>query len=230
MATQKPISTVSFNSESFLKEKLDNLYKQHIIQAYMYICHKGEDGDKDHIHLRIEPNKRIDPMDLNDLFLEYDPLNPRPRACRPFRFSKEEHWFLYAVHDPQYLKIKYKGGEKGEKLPYKWQDIRANENYDVEIAFIRAKATLDHTTSNMVSRIKEGVTPLELIEQGENVFQVNALYKSMSTNDYSRLQDAFSEMQAKYNQLYQAVNRAGFRMVFDQVTHEPILIKKEDPE
>ena len=48
MATQKPISTISYNSESFLKEKLDIWLSAHIIQAYQYIFHKGEDvvGEK----------------------------------------------------------------------------------------------------------------------------------------------------------------------------------------
>ena len=87
MATQKPISTISYNSELFLKEKLDNWIKAHIIQTYMYICHKGEDGDKDHIHVRIEPNKKLDPMDLQAQLLEYKIGNDKPLGCRPFRPS-----------------------------------------------------------------------------------------------------------------------------------------------
>ena len=46
MATQKPISTISYNTEAFLKEKLESWLAEHLIQAYQYICHKGEDGDK----------------------------------------------------------------------------------------------------------------------------------------------------------------------------------------
>ena len=170
MATQKPISTISYNHEYFLKEKLDNLVKQHIIQNYMYIKHIGEDGDKDHIHLRIEPNKRIDPMDLIDLFKEPVPDNPKPLGIRPFRPSKEEDWILYAVHDPEYLNIKYGGGEKGEKIPYQWQDLVVPEimEHDKEIAYIRAKATLKHTSSNLATRIQNGEHPLNLILEGEN--------------------------------------------------------------
>lgn len=103
MATQKPISTISYNSESFLKEKLDIWVKAHIIQAYQYICHKGEDGDKDHIHLRIEPNKKLDPMDLADELKEFIQGKDKPLGVRPFRPSKEEDWFMYVVHDAEYL-------------------------------------------------------------------------------------------------------------------------------
>lgn len=187
MATQKPLSTISYNTESFLSERLLSLYKSHIIQSYQYIKHKGEDGDKDHIHLRIEPNKRIDPMDLAEKFIELDPNNVKPLCCRPFRPSKEEDWLLYAVHDKDYLKLKYKGGEKGEKIPYSWKDIIANEYYDTEIAFIRARSYLEHTTTNMATRLKEGETAFNLVMQGENVHTVNALVKALSMTDYERI-------------------------------------------
>lgn len=141
MATQKPISTISYNTEGFLKEKLDGWLQAHIIQAYQYICHKGEDGDKDHIHVRIEPNKRLDPMDLQDELKEYQIGHDKPLGCRPFRPSKEEDWFLYAVHDKKYLNLKYGGGERGEKLHYSWRDIKVPDNYDCEVAFVRALTT-----------------------------------------------------------------------------------------
>lgn len=116
MATQRPISTISYNSESFLIEKLQRLFDAHVIQAWQYICHKGEDCDKDHIHLRIEPNKRIDPMELTEMFKEYEKGKDKPLGVRPWRQSKEEDWFLYAVHDSDYLSLKYGGGERGEKF------------------------------------------------------------------------------------------------------------------
>ena len=187
MATQKPLSTISYNTESFLKEKLESLYKAHIIQSFQYIKHKGEDGDKEHIHLRLEPNKRIDPMDLAEKFIELDPNNVKPLCCRPFRPSKEEDWILYAVHDKDYLSLKYKGGEKGEKIPYKWSDIVANEYYDTEIAFILAKSYLEHTTTNMATRLQNGESAYSLILQGENVHTVNALVKALSITDYERI-------------------------------------------
>ena len=187
MATQKPISSISYNSEAFLKEKLDTWIKGHIIQAYMYIKHKGEDGDKDHIHFRIEPNKKLDPMDLQEQLREWEKGKDKPLGCRPFRQSKEEDWVLYAVHDKQYLDIKYNGGEKGEKIPYKWQDIVASEYYDVEVAFVRAKAYLEHTSVNIATRMQQGEKPLDLILQGENVYTVNALMRALSDNDYQRL-------------------------------------------
>lgn len=222
MATQKPISTISYNTEPFLREKLDGLIKSHAIQAYQYIKHKGEDGDKDHIHLRIEPNKRIDPMAIQDLLREFLMNNDKPLACLPFRPSKEEDWFLYAVHDPDYLKIKYKGGEKGEKLPYKWQDIKASEYYDVEVAFLRARQHLEHTSASIVSRIQNGEKPVSLISMGENPYMINAITRALAENDYLRLYDEHARLSEKLSQaegyidcLESAITRMGYEILTD---------------
>lgn len=213
MATQKPISTISYNSESFLREKLEALYSAHIIQAYQYICHKGEDGDKDHIHLRLEPNKRVDPMDLKEEFNEYVQGSDKPLVVRPFRPSKEEDWFLYAVHDPDYLRVKYRGGEDHEKLPYDWKDIKVPDGYDLEVAFIRAKASLKHTTPNMAAQLKSGANPVALIEQGANPFTVNALCRALADSDYKRLMADYVELQKEIDGLHEAILNAGFEVI-----------------
>lgn len=215
MATQKPISTISYNTEPFLKEKLDIWLNAHIIQAYQYICHKGEDGDKDHIHLRIEPNKKLDPMDLMEQLREYQIGKDKPLGCRPFRPSKEEDWILYAVHDAQYLNLKYQGGEKGEKLPYKWQDIKVPEYYDIEVAYIRAKSYLEHTTPNMAARLQNGDNPLSLILQGENVYTVNALMRALAVTDYQRVVSELADMTERFNMLSQAVEEYGLAVLCD---------------
>ena len=215
MATQKPISTISYNTELFLKEKLEIWLKAHIIQSYQYICHKGEDGDKDHIHLRIEPNKRVDPMDLQEKLKEYQLGKEKPLGVRPFRPSREEDWFLYAVHDPQYLKLKYKGGEKGEKIPYKWQDIVVPDDYDCEIAFIRAKSKLEHTSVNVASRMQSGDTPLNLILEGENVYTVNAIMRALVQTDYQRVAEELNDTRRELNKLINAVEGYGLTIQYD---------------
>lgn len=223
MATQKPISTISYNSESFLREKLETWYKAHIIQAYMYICHKGEDGDKDHIHLRIEPNKKLDAMDLEADLREYVVGEKKPRGVRPFRQSKEEDWFLYAVHDKEYLEIKYQGGEKGEKLPYEWQEIKAPDNYDVEVAFVRAKASLRHSSVSMAKRLQHGENPVDLLMQGENVYTLSAVMRAVSGMDYNRIAEENLRLKQendlladKLNALTVELDRIGIEVQFDE--------------
>lgn len=215
MATQKPISTISYNTEAFLREKLDIWVNAHIIQAYMYICHKGEDGDKDHIHLRIEPNKKLDPMDLTDQLREFQIGKDKPLGVRPWRNSKEEDWFLYVVHDADYLKLKYNGGEKGEKIPYDWQNIKASEGYDVEVAWTRAKASIEHGAVNLATRIVDGENPLALLLQGENPYLLNQITKLISGADYTRLQAQYDELRIKYNALIKAVQSYGLEILSD---------------
>lgn len=227
MATQKPISTISYNTEPFLKEKLECWLKAHIIQSYMYICHKGEDGDKDHIHVRIEPNKKLDPMDLQDDLREYQLGKDKPLGVRPFRPSKEEDWILYAVHDEDYLKSKYRGGEKGEKLPYKWQDVRVPDNYDMEIAFIRAKSYLEHTSVNMATRLQNGDNPLSLILQGENVYTVNALMRALSVTDYQRVVEELARVSGQLNMLTRAVEDYGLVIECDE--NGKMILTKGEP-
>lgn len=226
--TSKPISTISYNTEAFLKEKLESWVKAHIIQTYMYVCHKGEDGDKDHIHLRIEPNKKLDPMTLSEELLEYEKGKDKPLGCRPWRPSKEEDWFLYAVHDQEYLKLKYGGGEKGEKIPYKWQDIKVPENYDLEIAFIRAKQNLEHTTSNIAKRISEGEKPINLMYEGENVHTINAICRALSDNDYRTLAKKYKDLKDRYIKLCDCLYQNDIVIEWDQ--EERPKIKKTDAE
>lgn len=216
MATQKPISTISYNSEAFLVEKLQNLYDAHIIQAWQFITHKGEDGDKDHIHLRIEPNKRIDPMELTEMFKEYEKGKDKPLGVRPWRQSKEEDWFLYAVHDSDYLSLKYGGGERGEKLPYDWKDINISPDYDLETAWIRAKAAQKHSTVNIASQIQNGQNPVDLVFQGENPYTVMNILRLISGTDYSRLAAEYKKLYDDYQSLIDALNRDGLIVSRDE--------------
>lgn len=214
MATQKPISTISYNTEPFLKEKLDAYVKAHIIQAYQYIPHKGEDGDKDHIHLRIEPNKKVDSMVFMEELREYVKGEDKPLGVRPFRPSKEEDWFLYAVHDADYMKLKY-AEDKGEKLPYDYHDIRVSEYYDLDTAWIRAKASIKHSSASMMVKIKEGVKPSELVAEGANPFTVNAVYRTMYASDYSRMAAELEKVRLQLHDLENAIDEYGLAIVVD---------------
>ena len=213
--TSKPISTISYNTLPFLKEKLNDWIDQHLIQSYAYIFHKGEDGDKDHIHLRIVPNKSLDPMNLSEDLREYELGKDKPLGVRDWRPSKEEDWILYVVHDPDYMKIKYSDLEKGEKLPYEWKDIVAPDYYDVEIAYIRAKAKLKHTASNLTSRMSAGESAIDMIKNGENIFTVNAVMRVLSQGDYQRLQKEFKKSQGIVYQLTNFIEGLGYMIEYD---------------
>ena len=126
MNTRKPVSTVSYNTESFLKGKLDSLYGSGMICNYMAIKHLKEDDElKDHWHVYIEPNKQIDTAKLKTIFEEFDPDHDKPLGVQPFRFSKvdkdihPDDWLLYNLHDPKYLASK----GQSRKYHYTMKDI-----------------------------------------------------------------------------------------------------------
>lgn len=87
MQTSKPISTISYNTEDFLVNVLEDLLRTHIIDFYMYIQHIGEidlfgEQEKDHIHLFVIPNKRINTADLDKFFIQPVSYYPRLSAIQ----------------------------------------------------------------------------------------------------------------------------------------------------
>lgn len=109
MKTTKPISTISYNTYPYLTLRLRELLKARKIAFFCLIQHKGEDdegGLKDHIHLYIEPAVSIQTVDLQDFFVEPCPGSELPLKCIPFRSSDFSNWYLYVLHDVQYLQTK----------------------------------------------------------------------------------------------------------------------------
>lgn len=133
--TQKPISTISYNTENFLDRKLEELYEAHIIDYALYIKHKGENDiddftgevkrDKDHWHIYMHTSKRIDLTSIKKEFNEIDieNINSKPLGCMNFQLSKIGHWLCYAVHKIEYLLI-HKIEESEKQYTYKLKDIK----------------------------------------------------------------------------------------------------------
>lgn len=111
MNTNKAVSTISFNSKEFLIANLNQLIDSKIICFYAFIKHKAEpkennDTLKAHFHVYIEPNKRIDTMELGDMLKEFEASSKAPLGCLPFTLSKFSDWYYYALHNPKYLASK----------------------------------------------------------------------------------------------------------------------------
>lgn len=129
MNTTKPITTISYNSVEYLETRLVDLVKAGMIDRYYFIPHKGEGGDKDHIHMLIIPAKSLDAIWLQKQFNEPDPNNAKPLGVRPFdKCKSEDDFFAYSVHDPVYIELK---GETKE-FTYKPSDFHSNDEYAEE--------------------------------------------------------------------------------------------------
>ena len=128
MRTSKPISTISYNTEYFLANKLYELKRHGIIDYAMWIKHQPDTDDtKEHFHVYIEPSKMVQTNDLVTLFTEIDLTDPdkKPLGVITFRSSKCTDWLLYGLHDEEYLT------DKGlsRNLHYQVSDIRSTCEY-----------------------------------------------------------------------------------------------------
>lgn len=123
--TAKPISTISYNSEQFLERLLNRLLSAHVLEDFRYIKHQPEeDEEKEHFHICLFPNKRIDTAILREEFNEVDPTNEKPLGCLPFRTCKTDHWIMYVLHDEKYLAIHHSDNDGDGKIPYELSDIK----------------------------------------------------------------------------------------------------------
>lgn len=112
MNTQLPISTISYNTVEYLDSVLSKLLNTGKIEFFCYIQHKGEYDeetkltDKDHIHLFVIPNGRINTVDLGKLFIE-PCADIKPLKCINWVTSKADDFILYNTHDKYYLLSKF---------------------------------------------------------------------------------------------------------------------------
>lgn len=110
MKTRSPISTISYNTRPFLLNKLLELERNHVISAWFFIYHFAEaDEAKDHFHVYIEPNGKLDTCELQYMFQEVCSSDPRvkPLGVIPFQSSKIDHAVLYFAHFRPYLSWKH---------------------------------------------------------------------------------------------------------------------------
>lgn len=109
MKTSKAFSTISYNTDGYLKATLDKLVSARKIDFYAYIEHSPEEDEKkSHKHLYIVPNGKIDTDQVRNELIEIDPKNPLslPLGCMPIKSSKFGDWYLYTKHDKAYLASK----------------------------------------------------------------------------------------------------------------------------
>ena len=110
MDTYKPFSTIGYNTEPFLLERLKELQSIYPDLFWCYIYHSDEPNKKVHYHLYVEPNTRIRDPDfamIRESFKEYEEGSELPHlSCMPFRKSSFKDWYLYGLHDAAYLRAK----------------------------------------------------------------------------------------------------------------------------
>lgn len=153
--TQKPVSTISYNTEAYLIGLLNRLKTGKIINYALCIKHQGEEDinyvtgetekDKDHWHIYLDLAKRVELLDLKKEFDEIDVNNldvnnNKPLGCMNFQSSKVGHWIGYAIHSCDYL-LNYSPNDLDKKT-YSLQDIKTIGLIDGELNRLYKQYTL----------------------------------------------------------------------------------------
>lgn len=115
MRTKRDLSNISYNSPAYLEATLTRMKYEGIIDFWIFIEHLPElDEDhlankKKHIHLMFRPSKMIQTAIIEKYFFEDDPNNEKPLKCTAdWRIVNSfGDWWLYILHDIQYLKHKH---------------------------------------------------------------------------------------------------------------------------
>lgn len=181
MKTSKPISTISYNSEEFLRAKLDYLVRSGDVAFWYYIKHHGEYDketniqDKDHIHVYLEFADRVDTIKLGEMFLEYEngDLNSKPLKCMPFRVSKPYDALLYNIHHSQYLLQKFEQKE----FSYTLDDIVSSDRDYLNQLYSEAMHSDIFKRDRMMKLMDSGVSVAEMCFRG--LVNTNQAYQMM---------------------------------------------------
>lgn len=181
MKTSKPISTISYNTEEFLKAKLDYMVRSGEVAFWYYIKHHGEYDketniqDKDHIHVYLEFADRVDTIKLGEMFLEYEngDLNSKPLKCMPFRVSKSYDALLYNIHHAQYLLQKFEQKE----FAYTIDDIVTSDRDYLNQIYSEAMHSDIFKRDRMMKLMDSGVSVAEMCYHG--LVNTNQAYQMM---------------------------------------------------
>lgn len=185
MNTAKPFATISYNSKEFLKTQLDQMMEDKTLEFYCFISHLPEEDErKEHIHLFVIPMYKMDTEDFRDRLVEPIP-GDLPRRCLPCVSSKFVDWYLYGLHDRDYLAMKM------ETRKYKYQrEEMVTPDYEY---FIQLIHRCDFSKWKRQRRFKEMVESGETFDSlcsngfipAQLIYQYQKLYQSMLDNKYN---------------------------------------------
>lgn len=174
MQTSKPFSTISYNSESFLKAKLNELVNRGVLDFWSAIYHKPEEDElKGHFHVFFRPAERIKTDSIKEFMREPVAGSDKPLGCTIFIGSKFDDWYLYACHDRAYLASK----GQSRKHHYSISQFLCSDD-DVFAEFIRC---IDRSKfigmERIINAVQNDVSFAELLRLGGVPIQLLGQYE-----------------------------------------------------
>lgn len=176
MLTSKPFATISYNTKMFLVNKLNELLLKQEIDYYMFIEHIAEEDEKKkHKHLYIVPSTRCDTNVLLSHLEEKVKRMAKPLRCMPAVSSKFGDWYMYAIHDRQYLL------SKGQKRlhSYSKEDIVCSNKEFLEDCIHRIDKSKFVGNERLVNAVENDVPFEQLVVNGFVPVQLIMQYQQM---------------------------------------------------
>lgn len=218
MRTSKPFATIDYNSDEFLKLKLDELIRARKIDFYAFINHlPEEDEEKPHKHLYIVPSSLFDTNSLIDYLAEIDlSKSLKPFTCIAPRSSKFDDWYLYSLHDVRYLASK----GQSRKYHYKPEEVISSDKdylselvHQIDYSKLYRLDSVQRAVAAGVpftELVANGVVPIQQINQYEKAYSLireNTLERSgrLSHTPKSFITDQNGEI---YEEADDEVNKA----------------------
>lgn len=206
MRTSLPVSTISYNSVGFLCSTLERMMDNGEIAFYAFIPHHGEGGDKDHVHLYVEPSKLRSQDDWKaEYFREFDPQVPdKPLSVTTWRKSNWKDWYLYGLHDRAYIAL------KGEKKQFEYTP--ADMYYSDADAFAERVAECDVPVGDKTflavrfcvecgytwsEAVASGLIPSRSLTQAKEIF--------IALNDVAMTRERPAEWEAYHNETQETI-------------------------
>lgn len=182
MNTSKPIATISYNSIPWLEDRLTELLRNRTISAWFFMPHKAEkDEKKDHIHVWLNPNKKLDTMALQDFLKEPVDGSTKPLGCIDFTSSKIDDAVLYYAHYKPYLA--WKG--QSREYHYDWNEFHTSDPDFMDNAIYHALHCSEFAERlRIMNALDNSPEPAKLISSG-----IIPLQLSTQVRAYLQLQD-----------------------------------------
>lgn len=130
MRTSRPFSSISYNTLDWITSKLNELVEQGHLLFWAFIEHFPEEEEaKKHLHVFCMPSGLFDTSQIKSFFAEPVPQPEDPDAepipplgWLPCVYSNFQDWYLYALHDSNYLAAKH----QIRKYHYRDSDIHCS--------------------------------------------------------------------------------------------------------
>lgn len=189
MVTRSAISTISYNSFDFLVQELNSLVNERIIEFWCFIEHlPEEDETKVHKHVYLIPSTTIDTFTLGNRLKEIDINNPGlpPLGCMLWRKSKFVDWYLYSLHDADYLVTK----NESRKYHYARTELICPDPDSLNELVHSSDFSQYKKFANFRESVSSGVSFADLVKNGfvpiPQIYQWSRAYELLKYNHTDR--------------------------------------------